>query len=192
MKKVLGFSAALIFLSFSAYGHNQGRPAIVDWERPAMGIHVSQFSLDGMAGTAVAGVHYDLSDSSALRVGLGIANEGPTMFKKIDIGLAYRMFGEKSGAVRPFIEGFLSVDNVSNVDAMGISVGAGFGGEWFYNDNISLELSTGLGFNMVKDAAIPADIGTGTAEEPEFPAVAATSVNSVVTWTSGVGFNLYW
>ena len=172
MKKVLGFAAALMFVSSSAFA--------------GMGINVSQFSLDGMAGSGTAGVHYDLDDASAGRVNLGIANEGDKMFKDIDLHVAYRMFSAKSGAVRPFMQGSLGVNNATDGDNMGISVGGGLGGEWFYNDNISLELSTGLSFNMDKQAGTPADPVTGAA------ATESTSVNSVVTWTSGVGFNLYW
>ncbi len=93
---------------------------------------------------------------------------------------------------------------VDKLRSVGISAGGGFGGEWFFNDNISLELSTGLGYMMVKDSgtlgvlaveAVPANDDEDTeavAAVPGVDGVAASTTNSVVTWTTAVGFNLYW
>ena len=107
MKKILIFAAVLMFVSSTAYA--------------GMGINVSKFSLDGMGGSDSVGIHYDLNDTSAVRVNLGIANapddDGKSaMFKDIDLRVAYRMFKAKSSAVRPFMQGHLSVDNVTGDD----------------------------------------------------------------------------
>jgi hypothetical protein len=180
MRKILIFAAVLMFVSSTAYA--------------GMGINVSKFSLDGMGGSDSVGIHYDLNDTSAVRVNLGIANapddDGKSaMFKDIDLRVAYRMFKAKSSAVRPFMQGHLSVDNVTG-DDMNLGLGAGIGGEWFYNENISLELSTGLSFGMATTPGTPAVAAVGAT--PAVPEVKSETTNSVSSWTTGVGFNLYW
>ncbi len=180
MRKILIFAAVLMFVSSTAYA--------------GMGINVSKFSLDGMGGSDSVGIHYDLNDTSAVRVNLGIANapddDGKSaMFKDIDLRVAYRMFKAKSSAVRPFMQGHLSVDNVTG-DDMNLGLGAGIGGEWFYNDNISLELSTGLSFGMANTPAV-AEVKDASGAVTT-AAADKSSVSSISTWTTGVGFNLYW
>ncbi len=167
MKNILAFAAVLCLVATASFAG----PKAGQW-----GVGVETFSYAGMGGDDTnVNMSYGLDDASAVRVsigfdgGMGLAGDLKSG-KVLGLGVEYRMYKANSGKVSPFMAG--SLDLSGDLDAFGDTmhavVGGSIGGEYWYNDNISIDASFGVAIDHQKDAT------------------------NLTFGTTGVGFNLYW
>ncbi len=167
MRNILAFAAVLCLVATTA----MAGPKAGQW-----GVGIDHFSYAGMAGDDThANLSYGLDDASAVRVGLGfdggmgLAGDAKAG-KVISLAVEYRMYKANSGKVSPFMGVGLNLSGDFDAfgDTMHAVVGGSLGGEYWYNDNISIDASFGVAIDHQKDAT------------------------NLVFGTTGVGFNLYW
>ena len=169
MKNILAFAAVLCLVATTAFAG----PKAGQW-----GVGIAQFSYAGMDGdSSNVNMSYGLDDASAVSFslgfqgGLGLAGDGKAG-KAIAVGAEYRMYKANSGKVSPFMAPHIALSGDTDAfgDTMAVNLGVGLGGEYWHNDNISIDASAGL--------SISHDAGA--------------DATNLLAWTTGVGFNLYW
>ncbi|HRG95828.1 MAG TPA: hypothetical protein PLR99_06260 [Polyangiaceae bacterium] len=127
-------------------------------------------------GAPTAGITYFLSDTSALKLDLGldVGTKKETFIPGFSVEVGYRAYIAKAGNLSPFLQPGVFVakpaDGKDFADTFTLQLNVGLGAEYFFSDHLSVSGQTGLGVGF----------------RDKFKTVGVT------TGTSGIYGNFYW